>query len=135
MAVSVGHPSRLYGRVSPLQLTMAFADGWLKSHCEADTARKAPYGDAWAERIAKTTKEGIETLAADPQQTVQALMRALTLLNPPSRMITGWYGTLIFKPLSWLPDAMRDAILYKMSFPGAPPCGLAQPPPVNNVWT
>ena len=104
---------------------MAFADGWLKSYREADTARKAPYGDAWAVRIAKTNKEGIESLAADPEQTVQALMRALTLLNPPSRMVTGWAGTLIFKPLSWLPDAMRDAILYKMSFPGEPPCGLA----------
>ena len=53
-------------------LAMAFADGWLNGFRAADAERTAPYGDEWAARIAAQTKQGLEDIAADPQQTVRA---------------------------------------------------------------
>ena len=110
-------------------LAMGFADGWLRSYREASDERRAPYGDAWAERVAAVTKQGLEDLAADPQQTVSALLRVLRLKEPPSRMTTGLAAKLLFKPLSLLPDKTRDAVLYAMSFSVPPPDGLVLQPP------
>ena len=56
-------------------LAMSFADSWLASFRAAPPERRAPYGDAWAERVHAATKQGIEGLAADPLQTVPCLKR------------------------------------------------------------
>ena len=105
-------------------LAMSFADGWLKGFHQAPPERRTPYGSRWAERIAAGTKKGLEGLAADPAITVQALMLALTHQDPPTRMPTGNAAHYLFKPLSYLPDKTRDALLYGMSFPGPSPDGL-----------
>ena len=116
-------------------LAMSFADSWLEGFRKADPLRtQAPYGDAWAERTAANTKQGISDLAADPMETVDALLLALRHVSPPTRIATGRAARFLFKPLSKLPDAARDTILYAMSFGGAPPpAGLAPkhptPPP------
>jgi len=107
-------------------LAMSFADGWLRGFKAAEPERQAPYGDEWAEQHAATLKEGLEQIAADPQKTVDALMSALTLVQPPSRMTTGLAAKLLFKPLSHLPDKTRDKTLYAMSFTGPPPVALAR---------
>ena len=107
-------------------LALSFADGWLSSYLGAPLDRRTPYGDEWANRIAKGTKEGIEGIAADPVVTVDAMLSALVEADPPSRMATGKAANLLFKPLSMLPDKTRDALLYQMSFPGAPPGSLAK---------
>ena len=107
-------------------LAMSFADGWLKGFKDADPARKAQYGDDWAEIVAARTKQAISNTAADPQKTVDALMRALRDPKPPARIMTGTAATLFLKPLSLLPDAMRDTLLYGMTFSAAgQPAGLA----------
>ena len=43
-------------------------------------------------------------------------MRALRDPKPPARIMTGTAATLFLKPLSLLPDAMRDTLLYGMMF-------------------
>ena len=107
-------------------LAMSFADGWLKGFKDAEPARKAQYGDDWAEIVAARTKQAISNTAADPQKTVDALMRALRDPKPPARIMTGTAATLFLKPLSLLPDAMRDTLLYGMTFSAAgQPAGLA----------
>ena len=88
---------------------------------ETETARPAA-----VRLLQAATKKGIDGLACDPDITVQALVRALLEPTPPARIATGWAAHYIFKPLSWLPDKTRDAALYAMTFPGAPPAGLAK---------
>jgi NAD(P)-dependent dehydrogenase (short-subunit alcohol dehydrogenase family) len=105
-------------------LAMSFADSWLQGFLNAPADRRAPYGSAWAERIAAGTKKGLEGLAADPAVTVKAMVRALVHPDPPTRMPTGNAAHYLFKPLSHLPDKTRDRLLYSMSFPGPPPAGL-----------
>jgi hypothetical protein len=54
------------------------------------------------------------------------MLRALVQRSPASRYVTGFMGRWFFKPISHLPDKMRDALLYSLSFGSAgPPAGLA----------
>lgn len=102
-------------------LAMSFADGWLAGFMQADELRKAPYGEEWAADHAATSKETLDSVAADPLQTVTQMMRALTLADPPARITTGWAAKLLFKPLSLLPDKARDKTLYALLFPKKSP--------------
>lgn len=115
-------------------LAMSFPDRWLNMFSEADPLRTAAYGGhEWGEAVAALTRAGLESIAADPQETVGALMQALTLSEPPSRITTGRAAKLFFTPLSWLPDATRDRTLYRLFCNWPPPAALAQsrllPPP------
>lgn len=113
-------------------LAMGFADAWLKSFKEATVERQLPYGHEWANKVADFTREGIKQLAADPQETISAMLSALEQINPPTRIKTGKVATFLFKPLSLLPDSIRDRVLYPLSFRGIKPQGLIEKPP-NNV--
>jgi len=113
-------------------LAMGFADAWLKSFKEATIERQLPYGHEWANKVADFTREGIKQLAADPQETISAMLSALEQINPPTRIKTGKVATFLFKPLSLLPDSIRDRVLYPLSFRGIKPQGLIEKPP-NNV--
>ena len=114
-------------------LALSFADGWLKGYQEATEERRLPYGNEWANNVAKNTKTGIEQLAADPQETISAMLSALEQINPPSRIKTGKAATFVFKPLSLLPDSIRDPVLYWMSFRGSKPQGLMPKPPKDVI--
>jgi NAD(P)-dependent dehydrogenase (short-subunit alcohol dehydrogenase family) len=102
----------------------AFADNWHKSYREAPEARKAEYGDTWAENVAAATKEGIDSIAGDPAEAVHDLMQALLLPSPPSRMTTGKVASWFLKPLSYLPDSTRDFVLNVLTFRNEQPLGL-----------
>jgi len=114
-------------------LAMGFADAWLKSFNEATIERQLPYGHEWANKVADFTREGIKQLAADPQETISAMLSALEQINPPTRIKTGKVATFLFKPLSLLPDNIRDRVLYPLSFRGIKPQGLIEKPPKDVV--
>ena len=100
-------------------LAMAFADSWHRSFETAESDRRANYGDGWAEKVKQAMKSGISDIAQSPALTVSALLSALTLRSPPTRITTGTASWLVFKPLSKLSDRTRDSILYAMSFGAA----------------
>ena len=114
-------------------LAMGFADAWLKSFKEATIERQLPYGHEWANKVADFTREGIKQLAADPQETISAMLSALEQINPPTRIKTGKVATFLFKPLSLLPDNIRDRVLYPLSFRGIKPQGLIEKPPKDVI--
>jgi len=105
---------------------MSFFDAWLKGYDAATEDRKAPYGDAWAQRIAKGGREGLEQIAADPSVTVHAMAEALVVKSPKTRYLTGNMAKFFFKPMSWLPHSLQDKVLMGMTFQGPPPIGLAR---------
>jgi len=112
-------------------LATNFADAWLKSFENADKDKQLLYGSDWAKFIAKKTKDGIQALAADPDETVSAMLNILQHQNPPARVKTGKSAIFLFKPLSLLPDFIRDRMLYSMTFGGASFQSQKKPP--NNV--
>ena len=63
-------------------------------------------------------RSGISSIAQPPSITVAALLDALTLASPSPRTATGTAAWLVFRPLSLLPDGLRDRALYSMSFGG-----------------
>ena len=91
---------------------MNYAKAWYKSFQKAPLERRQSYGEKWALSHYETTEEGLQSIAADPQITVDALREALTAARPPTRMLTGNGAQYIFQVLSWLPDRLRDRCLY-----------------------
>ena len=57
---------------------------------------------------------------------MDALLQALLMPDPPTRMATGAAAHILWKPLSMLPDRSRDWALHKLIFAGPEPAGLAQ---------
>ena len=106
-------------------LAMAYADSFLAGFKASPPERRAPYGDAWAEELAARTKVKLDAAAEDPQITVDALLQALLMPEPPTRMVTGAGAHKSYKPLSKLPDGARDAKLYELIFLGLKPAGLS----------
>ena len=106
-------------------MAMALPDIFLKGFREADEQRRAAYGDEWAARTAAHHKEQIEKAVGDPQATVDAIMRVLTLASPPSRVGTGSPSTAVIRLLKMLPDIVVDGLMYSQAFPASPPRGLA----------
>ncbi|CAE7335917.1 RDH16 [Symbiodinium natans] len=107
-------------------LVLAYADSWLASFKAASPERREKYGDEWAQEFAERTKKNLSgPVADDPQITVDALLEALLLPDPPTRMTTGAAAKILWKPLSMLPDKMRDAVLYKLTWSGPSPIGLS----------
>jgi NAD(P)-dependent dehydrogenase (short-subunit alcohol dehydrogenase family) len=105
-------------------MAMSFPDQWLASFRAAPAARQAYYGDDWATAVHKGIHEGMESVAADPAETVQGLMRALTATHPPTRIMTGWVARWIFKPISRLGDTARDVVLHALTGGANIPAGL-----------
>jgi NAD(P)-dependent dehydrogenase (short-subunit alcohol dehydrogenase family)/catechol 2,3-dioxygenase-like lactoylglutathione lyase family enzyme len=119
-------------------LAMSYADGWLKSFQDAPADRRAVYGEMWAKAHHANVKKGLEDIAADPEVTVKAMVRALDYQNrnPPTRLATGKAAFWLFKPLSRLPDKMRDTFLYNALLKGTvQPAGLCKPsaPPTDVI--
>ena len=56
---------------------------------------------------------------------MDALLQALLMPDPPTRMTTGAAAHILWKPLSTLPDRTRDWVLHRLMFQGPPPAGLA----------
>ena len=105
-------------------LALSYADNWLKSFKESIKERQLPYGNEWANKVAEGTKTAIEQTAVDPQETISEMLSALEQMNPPSRIKTGRAAKFVFKPLSLLPDSIRDRVLYSMCFGTSKPQGL-----------
>jgi NAD(P)-dependent dehydrogenase (short-subunit alcohol dehydrogenase family) len=106
-------------------MAMSFPDQWLASFRAASADRRDYYGDDWAEAVHKGINEGMESVAADPQETVRGLMIALQRPTPPTRIMTGWVARWIFKPISRLGDVSRDVVLHALTGGSNIPAGLA----------
>ncbi|KAJ8608752.1 hypothetical protein CTAYLR_007787 [Chrysophaeum taylorii] len=105
-------------------LAMSMAKSWLASFSAASEDRRALYGDKWVDRVAAALEATLD-VAADPSETITVLMQALTLPDPPPRMIAGDASALL--SLKQKPDAERDAALYEWLFPGDPPAAIVAP--------
>ena len=84
--------------------------------------------------VSSLLHQGIDDIAQPPSLTVSALLDALVLTVPPTRIATGTASWLVFKPLSKLGDRLRDTVLYAMTFGAAgKPRSLASPSPEEGV--
>jgi len=91
-----------------------FADSFRRVYERALPDRKAAYGPDWIEKTYKVTAETLDAAEGDPAVVVNDLMDALTLLDPPTRMLSGDAAKTFFKPTSLLPDRERDEFLWKV---------------------
>ncbi len=116
-------------------LALSYADNYRATFQAAPPDRQAQYGEGWIEKVHDATTKGILDAAMPPEETADDLMKALRLSDPPTRIVSGAAAKYIFKPLSWLPDKIRDTVLFKLIIAGQPiPEALAVPrPPVDKI--
>jgi len=116
-------------------LALSYADNYRETFLAASPDRQAQYGDDWIDKVHDATTKGILDAALDPSETADDLMRALRLADPPTRIASGAAAKYVFKPLSLLPDKIRDSVLYQAVIAGQPtPQALEVPrPPANKI--
>lgn len=109
-------------------LALSYADNYRATFLSASSDRQAIYGPGWIEEVHENITRGIIYAAMNPNETADDLMRALQLAHPPTRIASGAAAKYIFKPLSWLPDKLRDKVLYKLILQNQPtPAALLVP--------
>lgn len=114
-------------------LAMNFADDFHKTFDEAPEDRQMQYGPEWMKSVHAKLSQDLNETALDPNDVVQDILKALLLKDPPTRILSGHAAKLFYKPISLLPDKMRDYILYyyssKQSRPAPLGIALQVPPP------
>jgi len=114
-------------------LAMNFADDFHKTFDEAPEGRQKQYGSEWIKSVHAKLSQELNETALDPNEVVQDIAKALLLKDPPTRILSGHAAKRFYKPMSLLPDKMRDYILYyhssKQSHPVPLAISLPVPPP------
>lgn len=113
-----------------------FVAAYRKNYEDAPQERKAPYGDEWMDTQLTDTEANLFSAAMNPNETVDEVMNSLLQVNPPTRIVSGILGKLLFKPLSWLPDHTRDRILFNSVFANSPnqwQCFKTPRPPLDKI--
>lgn len=104
----------------------SFADKWLTTFKNADESRTLNYGNSWAEKTHRKIKNNIQKVIVDEKDTVWDIMCALTVSNPPNRILSGYLSKIISILLNTIPDYVKDRLLNNIFFArratrGAPP--------------
>lgn len=115
-------------------LVLRFAEEYKKNFDQAPEDRKIEYGNEYAERVHQGLVKLLPEIAADPNETANDIINALLLCDPPTRVLSGAAAKVLFKPLSLLPDKLRDKALLRLARAEIPPLGLhIRYPPVNQI--
>lgn len=97
------------------------AEAFKQTYLNARPDRQEQYGTEWMETNYEAIRANIVRASEDPNIVVRDLMDSLLLTKPPSRIISGRIGRFIMKPISRLPDSVRDVILYYTLMGGGKP--------------
>jgi NAD(P)-dependent dehydrogenase (short-subunit alcohol dehydrogenase family)/catechol 2,3-dioxygenase-like lactoylglutathione lyase family enzyme len=92
-------------------LAMSYWSSWLQGYEKASPDRQSSFDKEAIQKLAETQQETLEAMAEDPDITVSAILKALVVANPPTRLGTGKYHG-IFTLLSYFPDQRCDAFFY-----------------------
>lgn len=95
-------------------MVMQYSHNYVKNFHRAPAERKAYYGEKWINKKHEINCEAIKHVAADPVECVEDLMDALTLGDPPARILSGSGAKYFYYPLSCLPDKLRDKLVYAL---------------------
>lgn len=97
-------------------LGMSYFNAWSDSYMSAPGDRQASYSKKWIDTVKKKGNATLEAAAEDPMDVVNAIANALITAHTPTRLPVGRNAFLFFRPVSFLPDSWRDAILFKAVF-------------------
>jgi len=103
-------------------MTHLIGDAFVKAYHDADEEKKAPYGEKWIKTAKEIVMKNVKDHASDPKLTVDALLEALILEEPPIRMPTGNKVIhFMVTVMRMIPDGLRDRFVINQhkSLPSA----------------
>tara|TARA_Y100000768_G_scaffold124632_1_gene92354 strand:- start:54 stop:1868 length:1815 start_codon:yes stop_codon:yes gene_type:complete len=106
------------------------AEKWLSTFKSADISRTAYYGNDWSNKTHNNIVSVINSVNADYKETIWDILGALTVSNPPEKILSGYLAKCISLFLNAIPDYFKDRMLHYTIYPYHIPLKI---PPYNTI--